>query len=80
VTGEAPGDRSSEAPAGRSGGARRRPVRDALARRREARGPRVLVKTGGGQTRALALDDPASRAALEAAEGLISAAQSGSDR
>jgi len=61
------------------GGARAGPVRSALARRRDARAPRVLVRTGGAQTRALASDDPAARAALEAAEALISAAQRGSD-
>jgi hypothetical protein len=54
-------------------------VRSALARRRDARAPRVLVKTGGAQTRALAPDDAATRSALEAAEALISAAQRGSD-
>jgi hypothetical protein len=61
------------------GGARQGPVRSALARRRDARAPRVLVKTGGAQTRALPPDDPAARAALEAAEALISAVQRGSD-
>jgi hypothetical protein len=47
-----------------------------LARRREDRAPRVIVKSGGGQTRVLAPDDPSAQAALEAAERLISAAQS----
>jgi hypothetical protein len=48
-----------------------------LARRREARAPRVIVKSGGGQTRVLAPDDPSAQAALDAAESLISAAQRG---
>ena len=61
------------------GGARPGPVRSALARRRDARAPRVLVTAGGAQPRALAPDDPAARAALEAAEALISAAQRRSD-
>jgi len=67
---------------GGSGRARSGPARSVaatLARRRDARAPRVLVKSGGGQTRALSPDDPAAQAALEAAEGLISAAQRGSD-
>jgi hypothetical protein len=62
-----------------AGGARPGSVRSALARRRDARAPRVLVKTGGAQSRALAPEDPSARAALAAAEALISAAQRGSD-
>jgi hypothetical protein len=54
------------------------PMRSALARRRDARAPRVLVRSGGSQTRVLDAGDPAAKAALEAAERLISAAQSGS--
>ena len=61
-----------------SGRGRRGPVRSALARRRDARAPRVLVKSHGGQTRALDPADPGARTALEAAEALISAAQRGS--
>ena len=58
-----------------SGRSRRGPVRSALARRRDARAPRVLVKSRGGQTRALDPADPGAAAAVEAAEALISAAQ-----
>jgi hypothetical protein len=61
-----------------SGRGRRGPVRSALARRRDARSPRVLIRSQGGQTRALDLGEPGARAALEAAEALISAAQRGS--
>jgi hypothetical protein len=61
-----------------SGRSRRGPVRSALARRRDARAPRVLVRSGGGQTRVLDAAEPGAKAALEAAERLISAAQSGS--
>ena len=64
---------------GDSGRGRPGPVRSALARRRDARAPRVLVKSRGGQTRALDPADPAAKAALGAAEALISAAQRGSD-
>ena len=64
---------------GDSGRTRPGPVRAALARRRDARAPRVLVKSHGGQTRALDLAEPGTKAALEAAEALISAAQRGSD-
>ena len=63
---------------GASGRGRPGPMRSALARRRDARAPRVLVKSRGGQTRVLDPAEPAAKAALEAAEGLISAAQSGS--
>jgi hypothetical protein len=63
---------------GDSGRGRRGPVRSALARRRDARAPRVLVKSQGGQTRALDPAEPGAKAALEAAEALISAAQRGS--
>jgi hypothetical protein len=60
---------------------RRRPVLSvaaSLARRREARAPRVLVRSGGGQPRTLESSDPAAVAAIAAAESLISAAQRGS--
>jgi hypothetical protein len=53
-------------------------VRSALARWRDARSPRVLVKSQGGQARALDPADGGAKAALEAAEALISAAQRGS--
>jgi hypothetical protein len=47
-----------------------------LARRRAAREPRVvLIETNGGQ-RTLEPDDPAAKPLLDAAERLISAAQS----
>jgi hypothetical protein len=52
-------------------------VRSALARRRDARAPRVLVRSQGGQTRALHPAEAGAKAALEAAEALISAAQRG---
>jgi hypothetical protein len=61
-----------------SGRGRAGPVRSALARRRDARAPRVLIKSQGGQTRSLDLGDPRAQAALSAAEALISAAQRGS--
>jgi len=50
-------------------------VSASLARRRAGRGPRVVVRTALGELRTLAPDDPAARRLLEAAEGLISAAQ-----
>ena len=56
-----------------------RSVTASLARRREARAPRVLVRSGGDQPRTLEPSDPAAVAALAAAESLISAAQRGSD-
>ena len=46
-----------------------------LARRRAGREPRVVVRTERGELRTLAPDDPAAKRLLEAAEGLISAAQ-----
>ena len=46
-----------------------------LARRRAGREPRVVVRTERGELRTLAPDDPAARRLLDAAEGLISAAQ-----
>jgi hypothetical protein len=61
-----------------SGRGRPGPVRSALARRRDARAPRILVRSQGGQTRALDPAEPGAQAALEAAEALISAAQRGS--
>jgi hypothetical protein len=64
---------------GDSGRSRRGPVRSALARRRDARAPRVLVKSQGGQAYALDPAGPGAKAALEAAEALISAAQRVSD-
>ena len=48
-----------------------------LARRREARAPKVVVRDEGGRPRSLDVaEDPVAKALLEAAEGLISAAQS----
>ena len=50
-----------------------------LARRREARSARVVVRDPSGQPRALAADDdPVAQALVEAAEDLISAVQRGS--
>ena len=50
-----------------------------LARRREARSARVLVRDRTGQPRALDPDeDPVAKALIEAAEDLLSAAQRGS--
>jgi len=50
-----------------------------LARRRQARAVRVLVRDRTGSPRVLDADeDPVARALLEAAEDLISAAQRGS--
>jgi hypothetical protein len=50
-----------------------------LARRREARAVRVVVRDRTGQPSALDPDDdPAAKLLLEAAEDLISAAQRGS--
>ena len=46
-----------------------------LARRRAGREPRVVVRTERGELRTLAPEDPAARRLLDAAEGLISAAQ-----
>jgi len=50
-------------------------VSASLARRRAGRDPRVVIRTADGPLRTLATDDPAARRLLEAAEGLISAAQ-----
>jgi len=50
-----------------------------LARRKEARAPRVVVRDRGGRPRLLdAHEDPVAHALLKAAEDLISAAQRGS--
>jgi len=50
-----------------------------IARRREARAARVLVRDRTGQPRELdAGEDPVAKALIEAAEDLISAAQRGS--
>jgi hypothetical protein len=50
-----------------------------LARRREARAARVVVRDRTGQPRVLDTDDdPVAKALIEAAEDLISAAQRGS--
>ena len=46
-----------------------------LARRRASREPRVVVRTERGELRTLAPEDPAAKRLLDAAEGLISAAQ-----
>jgi hypothetical protein len=48
-------------------------------RRRAARTPRVTVRDGAGQARALPADDPRAQALLAAAERLLLAAQSGSE-
>ena len=51
-----------------------------LARRREGRAIRVVVRDRTGQPRVLdAGEDPVAQALVEAAEDLISAAQRGSD-
>ena len=51
-----------------------------LARRREGRATRVLVRDRTGQPRVLDPgEDPVAQALVEAAEDLISAAQRGSD-
>ena len=49
-----------------------------LARRREARAARVVVRDRTGQPRALDADEDLAKALIEAAEDLISAAQRGS--
>ena len=50
-----------------------------LARRKEARATRVVVRDRTGQPRSLDADeDPVAKALVEAAEDLISAAQRGS--
>jgi hypothetical protein len=50
-----------------------------LARRREARAPRVVVRDRDGRSHALDLgEDPVAQALLRASEDLISAAQRGS--
>ena len=54
-------------------------VEATLARRREARAARVVVRDRTGQPRVLEADeDPVAKALIEAAEDLISAAQRGS--
>ncbi len=68
----------------RPGPALGRSVSDAvaatIARRRESRAPRVVVRDRTGQPRALeAAGDPVAEALIEAAEDLISAAQRGSE-
>jgi hypothetical protein len=51
-----------------------------IARRREARSERVVVRDRTGHPRVLdTSDDPVAKALLEAADDLLSAAQSGSD-
>ena len=50
-------------------------VSASLARRRAGREPRVVVRTEEGELRTLAPEEPAAQRLLEAAEGLISAAQ-----
>jgi hypothetical protein len=54
-------------------------VSASLARRRAGREPRVIVRTEHGELRTLAPEDPVAEQLLEAAEGLISAAQRPSD-
>jgi hypothetical protein len=53
-------------------------VAASLARRRAAREPRVVVRDPAGQPRELAPEDPVAEALMEAAERLVSAAQSDS--
>jgi hypothetical protein len=53
-------------------------VAASLARRRAARGPRVIVTDGHGIRRTIEPADPAAAPLLDAAERLISAAQRGS--
>jgi hypothetical protein len=48
-------------------------------RRKASREPRVVVRESSGQPHALSLDDPRAEALLDAAERLISAAQSEAD-
>jgi hypothetical protein len=51
-------------------------VADTIARRREARAARVLIRDKTGQPRELdAAEDPVAKALIEAAEDLVSAAQ-----
>jgi hypothetical protein len=50
-----------------------------LARRKAARQPRVALADRAGQWRTLSSSDPATAPLLDAAERLISAAQSGSE-
>jgi hypothetical protein len=50
-----------------------------LARRKAARQPRVVLTDARGQSRTLHSSDPAAGPLLDAAERLISAAQSGSE-
>ncbi len=69
-------------PPGRASGARgvQNAVAATLARRREARAARVVVRDRTGQPRALdAESDPVAKALIGAAEDLISAAQRGSE-
>jgi hypothetical protein len=54
-------------------------VSASLARRRAGREPRVVVRTEHGELRTVAAEDPVAHSLLEAAEGLISAAQRPSD-
>jgi hypothetical protein len=69
-----PRKRTAPRPRGVSGA-----VAATLARRREARAVRVVVRDRTGQPRTLdSADDPVAKALLEAAEELISAAQRGS--
>jgi len=53
-------------------------VAASLARRKAAREPRVVLTEHGGRPRTLDAADPAAAPLLDAAERLISAAQSGS--
>jgi hypothetical protein len=50
-----------------------------LARRKAARQPRVVLTNAAGQQRTLSSSDPAAAPLLDAAERLLSAAQSGSE-
>jgi len=66
---------SAPRPRGAVGG-----VAATLARRKAAREPRVVVRDRGGNVRVLAPDDPLAATLHTAAERLIFAAQSRSDR
>jgi hypothetical protein len=53
-------------------------VAASLARRKAAREPRVVLTESGGHPRTLHPSDPVAERVLDAAERLVSAAQSGS--
>lgn len=58
-----------------------RALTDRIQRRRDARAPRVVVRERTGVPRVLdPLEDPSAQALIDAAERLILAVQSGSER